>query len=212
MILNFLIKYLKWFYFFGILLTLISCVQSNKTSNDLFSENSVYIIYRTTNSKFGIISSDYNVTDESFTHVGLLLMTKGNSLVYHVMPDYNDSSGHLRIDKFEEFIDEKSQNLTEFRIFKLDDFDVGRVRLVLQNMVASDIRFDKKFDLNDDKFYCSEFVCHVLGNANDQFACKVYKKDNLIAIDRAFLNRDTLFYYPVDGLLINKDLNLKKIK
>lgn len=59
--------------------------------------------------------------------------------------------------------------------------------------------FDKKILINNEFFYCSEYVNDILESSNIKIFNK--KKIKLEGIVKSFLGRDTLEYYPVDGFM-----------
>jgi hypothetical protein len=196
---NSLIKFLN-FYTVSILLSfsLVNCIGEN-IDDRLISAKKVYLIYLVTDSKFGMISSDYNVNNSDYTHVGFLMKVKDVLMVYHVLPSKQNSD--FKVESLSQFLNPTVHKVKDYSIYEVKGIDHDQTLFLLDRMQKEKILFDKKIELHNDKFYCSELVCYILNKVDGSFSCELYLNDHLLPFDKLFLDREVLKYYPVDGLL-----------
>lgn len=174
-----------------------------------FDENSIYIIGRSTKSKQDIIAKDFNLKDTLTTHVGIGIVENQKLIIYNITNDIADSERSAFVkENINEFL--KVKDLLSFSIWscKSDTDEIKKAKDILSQYKEKIIEFDYDFLINNEKLYCSEFVCEVLKKTNAakfQFDA-VQKKLNPFYSQA--LKREILTYIPVDFFLSDTKFNL----
>lgn len=173
-----------------------------KKSLSYLNTDSFYLAFRSGNGKESQMAVRYNVSDTTFSHVGLLVFNK-KWIVVNIFSSENDPD--FKLDTARSFFNPVDMNVKSCAIYEpievpdyycmsnlihvIDSFDKKRF----------DIKFDYKFNLENEKYYCSELVIELLTQA-----CLDYSFDPdsrvLTELEGSFLGVDTLIYYPVDKL------------
>jgi hypothetical protein len=166
----------------------------------------VYLFFRGTETKEGIISKEFNLESKYISHVGLGIFIDGNLKIFHVIN--SNKENHLECSSLYNFFDKKKE-VTYTAIWKVEDLtDSNLLELteVINSFKKKKIRFDLTFSGKDDnKLYCSEFVVEVL-NKIDPIKFKFDKsKRKLNGFQSKFLRKDSLEYYPADVFLNNQN-------
>lgn len=163
------------------------------------SQNSLYIICRGTGHKFGEIADKFNIKDRNITHAGIGIIQNNELKIYNVNNDDQNGKTALLIEsttKFLSYADIKYFGIWEF---KSNALEINKLSNLLKKIYSKKIIFDMEFnDKNDDKLYCSEFCVKILRKLNPSaFNYKQCKKE-LTGFYKMALDRDVLYYYPVD--------------
>ena len=90
-------------------------------------------------------------------------------------------------------------------MFRINDINKDIIYSNIDSLKDTVIEFDNEFKLQNQKYYCSEFVVEQIGIKN----LKIQKKYVSNIQHRLFIGRDTLDYYPVD--IFYKHPNFTKI-
>lgn len=195
-----------------ILILLISCNSSNdntfedntgirKTLSSL-NQDSFYLAFRSGDSKESQMSIRYNLIDTTFSHVGLLIYKK-KWVVVNIFSTENDSD--FRLDDATSFFYPADMNVSRGGIYEPNQEPDMSSIVYLRRRIDSfyenkhSIKFDYKFSLENDKYYCSELVVQLLSKGNFCYNFEPNKKV-LTELESSFLGVDTLIYYPVDKL------------
>jgi hypothetical protein len=202
------------FLIFGWLIaTLFSCnTPETYIDLDLLDKNEIYLVYRGTNTKEGIISKEFTLKNKNASHVGIAIFNKEKWSVYHILNNRNAKSDLINED-FSTFYNIENENIKYSSIWKinnLDSIDKEKIRLQLKIMESLILTFDTAFSIENGKenFYCSEFIVFVLENANNKNFKFDLHKVKLKSIYKSILRKDSLVYYPVDLFQFNKNFSL----
>lgn len=171
---------------------------SNVELGDL-DKKSTYLIFRGTNTIQGQFAKNFNLSDASSSHVGLLTYDE-DWKVYNVS-DFESKVSDLKAETFDEFHFIKSGRVTYISIWEIaiTQAENEDIQILLRNKLKQPIKFDRGFNLNDqNNLYCSEFVVGILEAVNlSKFKIPLNKKP-LKGIYKNYFQKDTLVYYPVD--------------
>lgn len=170
-----------------------------------FKKQKIYLFYRETASKAGMISKSYNIHHSNYSHVGIGLCTGNEIYVYHILNaevnKQNLSKSDLIKETVKEFYSPKNDKVLGGEIFLVEGISKNGLlnfRKVIKNLEYKKLKFDKKFTTkNDDNFYCSELVYYILHKINVKFNIEQTHK-KLTGIDKIILKRDSISYYPAD--------------
>jgi hypothetical protein len=185
-----------------------------KFKKDTLFKDSLYLVFRGTDTKAGFYAKDFNIKDSLSSHVGIAIYEDCWE-IYNVL-DFKDDFSDLRNQKFEEFFDFKKEKITYGSVWLIQDIDAIDIKRLKENLLVyknKKISFDKIFSLQDStKLYCSEFICNLLENTNpSKFSFKLYnRKFKSKSIYGIYFQKENLSYYPVDIFQYHK--NFKKIK
>ena len=178
-----------------------ACWFENSTRQMLhkLDKQSVYLIFRGTQSKEGLIVKDFNIKDSKATHVGILLYQIPGWHVAHVMQTH--SKNDFLFQPAEDFLaaENKIKYVSLWKIAGFGKNEIAKLEKVFDSLKTEKIGFDLTFTGRlDSKKYCSEFVCEALQAAKEGcFHFPKYVK-RLSPAESIFLKRDSLYYYPVD--------------
>ncbi len=165
----------------------------------------MYLFFRGTETKEGIISKEFNLESKNISHVGLGVFINENLRIFHVIN--SNKENHLECSSVFDFFDKKRE-VTYTAIWKvkgLTDSNLLELTEVIDSYKKKKIKFDFTFSgKEDNKLYCSEFVVEVLKKI-DSIKFKFYKnKRKLNGFQSKFLRKDSLEYYPADVFLKNQ--------
>ncbi len=186
----------------GLIVVLMFNVNLLYSQFPAMSDSCIYIVARGTISKQNLISKKFNIFKNTYTHIGLGLITNDEFLIYNVSMDQKIKNSNLLLqswDKFKNYEDIISLSIWEY---KIDAFDFIIIKEYLSVLKNGKIKFDMQFSLENNDFYCSEFVANVL-NKSENLEFKPHKK-KLISPIKNILEKDTLSYFPVDFFLENQ--------
>lgn len=203
------------FKYFILLLILFSCSSKENISDELLKnvqpeKNYLYLVYRKTDTKNGIIAQSYNQYGSSMSHIGLAFLNEqGEFNIYHVLKKKGkDVKNDFWCSDFKEFYSDKEESIIGAEIYKsnfsLNEEEILKIKKSVDSLKLSSIKFDFSFNFNDKKkMYCSEFVyfiLHSIGVLKEPILCS---KD-IKGVHKAILGTSTLKYLPVDFLYSDK--------
>lgn len=122
-----------------------------------------------------------SINDYNFTHMGIVWITEGNIYVLEATPPV------VSITPIEEFLNPKKDKCPPKSI-------VGRLKSEYRHLIPLAIEegqkligrdYDYAFDLNNDKYYCSEYIYYIFFKANNSKALFDLNK-------MTFINKETL--------------------
>ena len=180
---------------------LIGCQQAEKVPIPEVSDlDGIYLVYRGTHSKQGLIASSYNLSNPHVSHVGILLECQGHRKVYHVI-DRHKSTSALVSDHLRDFLTTEASlfHASLWKVTLTDSIFMQRLCGFVDQLRRQGVRFDYSFSENDStSLYCSEFVYHALVQADSCAFQLPLKRVQLPPVHAQFVQSDSLFYYPVD--------------
>ncbi|WP_418180829.1 YiiX/YebB-like N1pC/P60 family cysteine hydrolase [Aliarcobacter lanthieri] len=99
--------------------------------------------------------SDFFVTLDGagFSHIGVLANSKDGFVVFHLEVDEN--SDEMKVSKIKDFVN-FSKKIAVYR--HKDTIDEDKLSQILINFLKNKPKFDFEFSLENDTFYCTEFV------------------------------------------------------
>ncbi|MFV7790180.1 YiiX/YebB-like N1pC/P60 family cysteine hydrolase [Aliarcobacter lanthieri] len=99
--------------------------------------------------------SDFFVTLDGagFSHIGILANSKDGFVVFHLEVDEN--SDEMKVSKIKDFVN-FSKKIAVYR--HKDTIDEDKLSQILINFLKNKPKFDFEFSLENDTFYCTEFV------------------------------------------------------
>jgi hypothetical protein len=204
-----------FFYGWLILATLFSCDRNRCYVNvSLLDKDEIYLVYRGTDSKEGILSKEYSMRNKNASHVGFAVYTSGKWTVHHVMRSKHLDSDFLKTGICE-FFDVNEKKIKYASVYSINDFsekDKHNLLKELEKLTRLDVIFDRAFlhTNGEDKLYCSEMIVNALMEVDEtRFDFQPHKK-KLKSLHSKFLGRDTLHYYPVDIFQYDKNFSLVK--
>lgn len=169
-------------------------------NNIEFEEKTIYIVLRGTDSKSGWIAKKYNHIDNNASHVAIGLKYDQQFKVIHISDELSERNDNLFHENIYDFI--SRDDLIYVSIWKLKKIDINTFHKIKESIEKSTFtiqEFDKKIMINNDFYYCSEYVNDILEYNNIKIFYK--KKIKINGIVKSYLGRDTLEYYPVDGFM-----------
>ncbi|RBQ26843.1 MULTISPECIES: YiiX/YebB-like N1pC/P60 family cysteine hydrolase [Arcobacteraceae] len=88
-----------------------------------------------------------------FSHIGILANSKDGFVVFHLEVDEN--SDEMKVSKIKDFVN-FSKKIAVYR--HKDTIDEDKLSQILINFLKNKPKFDFEFSLENDTFYCTEFV------------------------------------------------------
>ncbi|WP_209389209.1 YiiX/YebB-like N1pC/P60 family cysteine hydrolase [Chryseobacterium sp. RR2-3-20] len=201
-----------------IILILFSCCSSKEQiSTDIINnvnpeKNFLYIIYRKTDTKNGIVAQSYNQYGSTMSHVSIGVVSNHNEFnVFHLLKKKGRNiKNDFWISDLKGFFDDEDENITGAEIwksnFQLSSQQLSKIKFTVDSLNSSPIKFDFSFDFeNHDKMYCSEFVYFVLNKIDFYKYDKVSLCSKEISgIHKSLLGTSVLYYLPVDFLYVDQ--------
>ena len=191
--------------FFALALVCCGSCHSNDWAHEegvSFDKNKVYLITRTTNSKPSAIAKFFNIKDTISSHIGIGIVRNGTIRIYHVIDARPKDKTDLQVHSLQEFLGmhPETPEVSYFSIWESKS-EVPSAQLLesLKELSKRSIVFDYEFDLNNQKFYCSELCAYILNTAAE-FDFQPRRK-SLNGFFKDVLKRETLEYFPVDFFL-----------
>lgn len=169
---------------------------------DILDKDKCYLVFRGTTTKEGLVSKEYNISNDKPTHVGICIFQDAQWVVYHVLSPTKKNSTALFNESLEIFLDvnkESIYNVSIWVINNLTDQEMFKLTTLLKKYEQIHLNFDLTFKSKDTtNLYCSKFVNNVLMNAtNRKFNFKPIRA-KLKPLHSVYLAQDSLEYYPVD--------------
>lgn len=179
----------------------MGCQHAEKVPIPAVSDlDGIYLVYRGTHSKQGLIASRYNLRNPKVSHVGILMECEGYKKVYHVMDRQQGNNALVSEDLYQFFATEG--NLFHASLWKVDIANANglqRLCSFVDRLQRQGVRFDYSFSENDPtSLYCSEFVYQVLVQADSCVFQLPLRPVKLPPLHAQFVQSDSLYYYPVD--------------
>lgn len=112
------------------------------------------IIFRKEDSMISDIFSSYDMS--AYSHVGILIKESQVWYVYHMEVD--EDKDDFKIESLESFLT-RAQSVGIYRFIL--PLKPKRIKAMLNKLYAQRLMFDYKFSLENETFYCTEFVNHV---------------------------------------------------
>ncbi|MGB3343252.1 MAG: YiiX/YebB-like N1pC/P60 family cysteine hydrolase [Aequorivita sp.] len=105
----------------------------------------------------------FNISVQSYSHIGLILKENNKIYILHSTPDGTEDNG-IRYDNFQEFID--LSNVNYYRILRLDSLgEYQNIEKSIKHFKETKIPFDYDFDnIDKHKIYCSELVFDIFND------------------------------------------------
>lgn len=181
------------------IIVLILFSNCNKNYARILKDDKVYLFFRESESKLGYISQSYNINNINYSHVGIGILKNNALRIIHILPNNFKDKNDLKIDSYNDFFNPQKDNIihgTILEIRKSNKKHYKEFEVLLNSYRNKKLSFDKKFNEFDEKYYCSELVCKLLEDLT-LFKCEKTKV-KLKRLDKQFLQRDSLSYYPVD--------------
>jgi hypothetical protein len=188
---------------------------SEKIEKIVPQKNYIYLFYRKTDSKNGIIAQSYNRNNSKMSHIGIGFVDKDNNfLINHILEkNIKLSQNDIWSSSVDEFYNKREKIVGgEVWISKkpLSDIQMASIKNCIDSIKATNVRFDFDFNFNDHKnMYCSEFAYVVLNKVSEFKIDSKLSSTKLKGLKKTFLGRSTLKYLPVDFLYLNH--NFEKI-
>ncbi|RYY70571.1 MAG: hypothetical protein EOO13_06135, partial [Chitinophagaceae bacterium] len=106
--------------------------------------------------------------DQTYSHCGIASIENDSLFIYHAMGGEWNPDEKLRRDPWKLFAEPYSNNGIGLFRFDLPNSTKRKLVRVAQDLYASGLTFDMKFDLKtDDKMYCAEFIYKTYLKATD---------------------------------------------
>ncbi|WGK64413.1 hypothetical protein [Croceiramulus getboli] len=173
-------------------------------------EEGVYLFFRGTRSKEGVVSQAYYLKHEYISHVALGYWQDGDWVLYHVVNSAQKND--LKKTDFSSFY--APQDLTFAAFGKLrSEIDQVQLQRKIESDFLAGVAFDLQFNLENEstRMYCSEFLVHLLESTHPQFFHYAPIRKKLSGWHAKFLKRDSLDYYPADLLYYDRE-NVEIVK
>jgi hypothetical protein len=166
-----------------------------------------------------------NDSSKLYSHAGLVIERGGEKWVAHIAPA-EAGADTIQFTPIDSFINPVHNLTAALYRYKLSEAEKDSVRSLVEGYKASDIRFDRYYDLaTKDKMYCSEMISDVLQKASSnriamqsipvpkhllKLVVAYFKKEKnaeKIIAQRQYIPIDKL--YKVQGCSIVMQLNLQ---
>lgn len=165
--------------------------------------SNVYLAFKGTDTKPGEIAKKYNISNTKVSHVGILFYRNKNWEIVHVT-NVKKNGNNLLFEGLSDYYN-VNNNIDYISLFRINNINKDIIYSNINSLKDTVIEFDNEFKLQNQKYYCSEFVVEQIGIKN----LKIQKKYVSNIQHRLFIGRDTLEYYPVD--IFYKHPNFTKI-
>jgi hypothetical protein len=195
--------------------TLVHCKKKGYAINtDILDKKKSYLVFRGTNTKEGLVSKEYNISNNKPSHVGICVFQDSEWIVYHVLSPRKKNITALIHEKLDVFFDVRKESIYNASIWVIDNlttYEILKLKSQLKKYKQIHLKFDLSFKSKDTtKVYCSKFVNNVLVNVNNKkFKFETYKV-KLKPLHSVYLAQDSLDYYPVDLFQLTEHILLVK--
>ncbi len=117
------------------------------------------IVYRHGADAISDLFCKMNQTDQSFSHLGILLKHHDSLLVYHSIGGEDNPDEKIRVETFAGFVTPKHNTAFGYSRLPISTNALVRLDSITTLWHAQQRTFDMKFDLlSEQKLYCAEFV------------------------------------------------------
>jgi hypothetical protein len=184
-------------------ITLVHCKKIGSDLNtDILDTEKCYLVFRGTNTKEGLVSKEYNISNNKPSHVGICVFQDSEWIIYHVLSPKKKNSTALINENFDVFFNVRKESIYNASIWVIDNLttlEILKLRTQLNEYKQIHLKFDLSFKSKDTtKLYCSKFVNDVLMNVNNEKFKFETSKVKLKPLHSVYLAQDSLEYYPVD--------------
>jgi hypothetical protein len=109
---------------------------------------------------------NFNRTDKSYSHAGIVIFENGYPFVYHILKGNDNPDERIRKDSLQQFCaPTKNYGFGIFR-YNINKSEVNNLRTTLNKWYTHGVKFDSMLNLeNDDEMYCSEMVMKLITKA-----------------------------------------------
>lgn len=105
----------------------------------------------------------FNKTDKSYTHAGVVLLENGYPMIYHIITGTENPDQKLRRDSLMTFVSPRHNFGYAIYRYQFEPGEVESVRNEISNYYKQGVKFDSLFEMQtDDRMYCSEMIYKVL--------------------------------------------------
>lgn len=183
----------------------INCFCQHSINIKSLDSTSLYIVGKLSNAKSSYVRK-YNDFYKDINHISIGYFIGDEFYISHVS-DREDSKDAFIIEKWDNYL-LSSSGYKKIVIWEYSGMYLNKNRFqnTIERYKESKVVFDFDFDLNNSKdtVYCSEFCYNILKESISgiSFEPRTIILDDL---EKAYLGRDTLTYYPVDFFLVHPD-------
>lgn len=204
---------IKFLFFF---LSLIACDKkkniSTEISNMNFDSNHIYLFFRETQSKNGIIAKSYNKYGSVMSHIGVGIYSETSGItIYHILEKEKKIKNDIWKSKINDFYNNEVEKVSNGEVWKSVDTissnNIKKIESLIDSIQNSKTKFDLKFDFADhSKMYCSEFVYYTLKDIKKFESSHPHLfKTKLVGLKKTFVGKSEIEFLPVDFLYPNKN-------
>jgi len=111
---------------------------------------------------------EFNKTDKSYTHGGIVIVENGYPMVYHIVAGSENPDEKLRKDSLVSFCNPRKNFGFAIYRYQLAPAELSAFKQSILDWYTQGLKFDMDFDLQtDDKMYCSEMIYKGLKKATN---------------------------------------------
>jgi hypothetical protein len=111
---------------------------------------------------------NFNRTDKSYSHSGLIFFKGGYPFVYHIVAGDENPNLKIRIDSLKSFCNPRKNFGFGIYRYNIDSDETYRLKQLVESWINQGVSFDSTFNLKtDDKMYCSEMIQKGLAKATN---------------------------------------------
>ena len=111
---------------------------------------------------------NFNRTDKSYSHAGLLFFKNGYPFVYHIAPGEINSNEQLKADSLKHFCNPRKNSGFAIYRYNMTTREVQNLQTIVQQWERQGIAFDSTFNYTTNtRMYCSEMIKKGLAKATD---------------------------------------------
>ncbi len=111
---------------------------------------------------------NFNRTDKSYSHAGIIFFKNGYPYVYHIVPGDENPDQKLRADSLKKFCNPRKNFGFAIYRYNINEAEIKSLRESIEQWYQEGISFDSTFNLKtNDRMYCSEMIKKGLAKATD---------------------------------------------
>jgi hypothetical protein len=150
------------------------------------------LVLRTGADVTSYIFTQFNQTDKTYSHCGLVIVENGYPFIYHSIGGEDNPDEKLRRDSASFWFSPANNLGFGIARFSFNSSQMAALQGIVYQYFKEQRRFDMDFDLStNDRLYCAEFVYKALNQAvkDSTFIRPVSKLGKtFVAVDNLFLN------------------------
>jgi len=150
------------------------------------------LVLRTGADVTSYIFTQFNQTDKTYSHCGLVVIEHGYPFIYHSIGGEDNPDEKLRRDSASFWFSPANNLGFGIARFSFDSSQIASLQKTVYQYFREQRRFDMDFDLGtNDRLYCAEFVYKALNHAvgDSTFIRPVSRfGKTFVAVDNLFLN------------------------